>query len=65
MTVWPESSPVEEVTQLWLELGLVCKALEGRGLTSVGGRVVVWVIFGVVLTIKGGLHKGEMDFLPL
>ena len=45
------------------EEGDVCRALEGSGLISVGGRVVVWVILGVVLTISGGVHSGEMDFL--
>lgn len=47
-----------------LVLGEVWSALEGRGLTSVGGLEVVWVILGVVLTIRGGLHKGLMDFFP-
>ena len=45
-------------------IGDVCKALDGNGLTSVVGLDVVCVIFGVVLTIKGGLHNGEMDFFP-
>ena len=46
-------------------IGDVCKALDGNGLTSVVGLDVVCVIlFGVVLTINGGLHNGEMDFFP-
>ena len=44
--------------------GEACKALVGKGLTSVVGLDVVCVIFGVVLTINGGLHNGEMDFFP-
>lgn len=47
-----------------VELGDVCKALEGSGLTSVGGLVVVCDILGVVLTIRGGLQRGEIDFFP-
>ena len=46
-----------------VEDGDVCKALDGKGLISVGGLVVVWVILGVVLTINGGVHNGDMDFL--
>ena len=52
-----------EVKVETVEEGDVCRALEGKGLISVGGLDVVWVILGVVLTIKGGVHKGEMDFL--
>ena len=52
-----------EVKLETVEEGDVCRALEGKGLISVGGLDVVWVILGVVLTIKGGVHKGEMDFL--
>ena len=54
----------ETADRLELVEGEVCNALEGSGLTSVGGLDVVWVILGVVLIIRGGLHKGEMDFLP-
>ena len=60
------ASRTSEDTEVKLDVvedGDVCRALDGKGLISVGGLVVVWVIFGVVLTINGGVHSGEMDFL--
>ena len=46
-------------------MGDVCNALEGNGLTSVeAGLLVVCDILGVVLTIRGGLQRGEIDFFP-
>lgn len=61
------ASKTSEDTEVRLDVeeGEVCRALEGNGLISVGGRVVVWVILGVVLTIKGGVHRGEIDFCLL
>lgn len=64
LMITPEGASTMVTSEVKEAIGDVCKALDGNGLTSVVGLDVVCVIFGVVLTINGGLHNGEMDFFP-
>lgn len=64
LMITPEGASTMVTSEVKEDIGDVCKALDGNGLTSVVGLDVVCVIFGVVLTINGGLHNGEMDFFP-
>lgn len=65
LIITPEWASTMVRSEVKEAIGDVCKALDGNGLTSVVGLDVVCVIlFGVVLTINGGLHNGEMDFFP-